>query len=496
MKNIKTFNQPESLKDYIFNDLPFDYFTEGKELSSCEEDIIDSWTKKFVKDLLCANSLEMCEAIGTDELTKIERFISLLTQRVAQNKLGIALMIYIIIDKKLYRDVFGCSTKTEYFRCCDKRLHLSLVQIRYYYLIGKTVCDFRCVLFGGSQNETGVTLEFITRNLSKLRYLHQATQKFGITNALKHYKEDNFAAFKGMCESAEKKQIGTRQKIRSTVTETLVQNLMQIPEGKQIISILKKGYFPHIESSCYAEALIGLQHKLENHRVACNEAMKKELGSVGYNPSDPVPFGDDLFKLFNVFDIEERIKAAICSNVFDRWCAVILVYRLWNEDELRSQWRAKCSSFEKYCRDFLGIESGVSLLKVIGTNVVKNYKIMRSIFDMECVSSFYQSYYLEAAITTHAGNIALIKSAANILSVEEFGVFSKDPNYFQKEKNITISKKHIQVASEFLVSLNYERSKGYETVILELLNRDESRYARCYVSQVEQQIDQEKKLTC
>jgi hypothetical protein len=195
--------------------------------------------------------------------------------------------------------------------------------------------------------------------------------------------------------------------------------------------------------------------------------------------------------LSNVHEIIDRIRAGIALAAPRRRTIAVLVYRLASEPYFRDYWRhprfeVRFTSFAAFAKSELGMGEELRDYLRVGRNLAKYGYVLNGLDDIDTDAMFYKLRYIEDAVMTHLGDIALVRARLANLSCREFAKFARDKDYDQSTTR-TLSKKYQEHFLEFVAQINAFSEKGFAVDVIECYAPEESSLLDLFLSEARQE---------
>ena len=206
--------------------------------------------------------------------------------------------------------------------------------------------------------------------------------------------------------------------------------------------------------------------------------VRAEIGHKPYSLSRPFEVNKELMELNNVHEIIDRIRAGVALSAPRRRTIAILTYRLKSEPYFRVYWHhprpdATFHSFSEFAKQDLGMGEELRDYLRVGRNLATFGYVLDGLDGIDEDSMFYKLRFLDDAISTHQGDIALIRARLAALSCREFAKFARDPDY-DKSATHAITKKYRTKFLEIVSTANALMEKGFTVDVIECYSPEES----------------------
>lgn len=523
---MKTFQQDDglSLSSILRNHLPARFPTLDSNLSSDEERQLNAAKDKFLTELILGQDAEARTAIFASDVATIEAFMVGYHARSAMAWLGIAFMVFVIVDKVLHAQHEGLTketTRAEYFSYIAPRLKLEPSLLSNLYKEGCALEEHRRTLLGGTGSVPGVDLDFVARNRTKLLDFTEAVCRHDHEQALCHFREDtsrDFAAWakyaapigsinadetkpelteeqKARAEARKDEALARAAKRRETLAArraAIEAEAAELPdEEKFIIRTLQSGMVPNIAVAPEGrpQFLDELPARLTTYRNSLDREVDARTPRGTFNPADPVNLAAGLGKVSSVFEAEERIGAAFTSLAERKRVVCILAHRLHTEPALISEWQAlRFKSLQAYAKARLGMGAEIYRFAKIGRALMRYHYLVADLPDHDSESFFLKMEHVEQAIKTWKGDSLAVGRALNTLSPEDFKEFSRNPDFKAREFSMPVTQEHLDQVYEFRASMRHLRACGSVVRVVALFDKDEARYVDRLFGQMEAEV--------
>jgi hypothetical protein len=504
--------------------LPKDFPAIDATLSAEERRQLDIAKDKLLSELVLSTSGTTSKAVFASDVPTIEVFLSGYKARSAMAWLGIAFMVFIVIDKNLHAQHDNFTRKTsreEYFAFLAPRIRFSASELSNLYKEGATFEDKKFLLLGGTGGVPGLSLDFIAQNRTKLLDLNEAVTRHDPRQALLHFRDDSSREFatwakytapissstadtatpeeteeeKAKTEArktAAKARAAERRKTiaaRQAKIDTEVAELSD--EEKLVIRTFQSRMVPFI-----AEAPLGRPQfldELPSRLVSYRESLEREVDARTprqvFEPSDSVNLTDGLGNISSVFEAEERITLAVTSLAEHKRAVCILAYRLHNEPALIQQWQnLGYRSLQSYAQARLGIGAEIYRYAKIGHALIRYHYLIADLPDHDSEGFFRKMEHVERAIQTRKGDSIAVEHALITLSPEDFKEFARNPDFVEREFSYPVTQAQLDQVYEFRSSMRHLRAHGAVLRIVAVRDRDESRYVYRVFEQMEAEL--------
>lgn len=504
--------------------LPKDFPALDATLSAEEQRQLDIAKDKLLSELVLSTNGTTSKAVFASDVPTIEVFLSGYKARSAMAWLGIAFMVFIVIDKNLHAQHDNFTRKTpreEYFAFLAPRIRFSASELSNLYKEGSTFEDKKFLLLGGTGGIPGLTLDFVAQNRTKLLDLSEAVVRHDQRQALLHFRDDSSREFAQWAkytaptsssaqdattpEETEEEKAKTAARRAAAKTraaerrKTIAARQAEIDaevaelsdEEKFVIHTFQSRMVPFI-----AEAPQGRPQfldELPSRLISYRESLEREVDASTprrtFDPSDSVNFNDGLGKVTSVFEAEERITAAVTSLAEHKRAVCILAYRLHNEPELIQQWQAlNYHNLQDYAQARLGMGPEIYKYAKIGRALIRYHYLIADLPDHDSEGFFRKMEHVERAIQTRKGDSAAVEHALITLSPEDFKEFARNPDFVEREFSHPVTQAQLDQVYEFRSSMRHLRAHGSVLRLVALRDRDESRYVYRVFEQMEAEL--------
>ena len=513
-----------NLVDILRHHLPKDFPAIDATLSTEERRQLDIAKDKLLSELVLSTSGTTSKAVFASDVPTIEVFLSGYKASSAMAWLGIAFMVFIVIDKNLHAQHDNFTRKTsreEYFAFLAPRIRFSASELSNLYKEGSTFEDKKFLLLGGTGGVPGLKLDFIAQNRTKLLDLNEAVIRHDPRQALLHFRDDpsrEFATWakytapissstadtatpeeteeqKAKTEArktAAKARAAERRKTIAARQAKIDAEVAELSdEEKLVIHTFQSRMVPFI-----AEAPLGRPQfldELPSRLVSYRESLEREVDARTprqvFEPSDSVNLTDGLGNISSVFEAEERITLAVASLAEHKRAVCILAYRLHNEPALIQQWQnLGYKSLQNYAQARLGIGAEIYRYAKIGHALIRYHYLIADLPDHDSEGFFRKMEHVERAIQTRKGDSIAVEHALITLSPEDFKEFARNPDFVEREFSYPVTQAQLDQVYEFRSSMRHLRAHGAVLRIVAVRDRDESRYVYRVFEQMEAEL--------
>ena len=499
-----------ALVEILRRELPVDTAIEGSPLNSDDERRLRDAQDRLLSDLAITHDERTREAILSKDLGFIEDLLKARKKRSDLAMVGVSGLVYTIVRKKLFEDLYRCHNMEEYFSRAAPRLMLKASTLHNLYVQGSVIEENAFLLMSGYAGVPGVDIQFIAANRTKLLDIPEALRKHDPREVLTHYREDNARAFSRWAKygtsakaatpdasneedrsatdaeeanarkaKAQAKADAKRRKIQERQAQIDAEVAGMSDDELSVIRIYQSGNVPYIAIPPKGRAffLDTIEERLEAYREGQRRDLASRLMHEDFDPADPVNLDDGLGRLCNIYDIEARIKAVVSSQAEEKRITCVLLYRIYNEQPLVEQWTGLgYRSFQAYTEDHLGLGSEVYEFAKIGHALLKYRYLVADLKDHESEDFFKKLVLLDLAIQTYKGDIVAIRHALDTLGPDDFADFAKNADFKARQFERPVTAEQIAFAHEFFAMMNHYRhySRVEAMKLVSLMDRDES----------------------
>lgn len=508
MASLPKMDDALALVEILRRELPADTTIEGSSRSSDDERRLRDAQDRLLSEIALAHDDHTREAILSKDLSFIEDLLKARKKRSDLAMVGVAALVYTIVRKELYKDLYRCHNQEEYFSRAAPRLRLKATMLHNLYIQAAVIDENRLLLMGGYAGVPGVDIEFIAANRTKLLDIPEALRKHDPREVLTHYREDNARDFShwvkygtsakaappnasnaGDADAEEAKtrkakaqaKADAKRRTREERQAQIDAEVAGMSEDElSVIRIYQSGNVPYIAIPPKGRAffLDTIEERLEAYREGQRRDLASRLIHEDFDPADPVNLDDGLGRLCNIYDIEARIKAAVSSQAEGKRLTCVLLYRAYNEAPLVEQWTGLgYRSFQAYAEDHLGLGSEVYELAKVGHALLKYRYLIADLKDRDSDDLFKKLVHLDLAIQTYKGDIVAIRHALDTLGPDDFADFAKNADFKVRQFERPVTAEQIALAHEFFAMMNHYRHYGRVEAmkLVSLMDRDESR---------------------
>jgi len=502
------------LAQLLHLELPVGFPADGSSLTPDQERQLAEAQTRILSSLVIGHDERTRSSFFSSSLTMIEDFIKGIIARTEMLMLGIAFLVYRIVDARLYLKVYGCATKAEYFQRTSLLDIYSASTLENLRVQGSVLEDFQFILMSGSHGVPAFSLEFIASRRTMLLDFPKAVQLFQPRRALEYFRNDDQRTFServkvaalgkpateastgdGQQPAASSADDADAAKARKAAAKARSEERRRIAAERQseiddevaefsvddtaVVHAFQADYVPHIAMAPdgHAEFLNAIEDHLVAYRARMNKEVADRIGrDPAFDPENPIDLRDAPGRLSNLFDIEARIHAANASVAEGKRTYHGLMYRLYNEATLVDQWKGLgYLSFEKYCAERLGIRSGAYTDVEIGRVLLKYRYMIADLPNRDAKALFSKLANLEPAIVTHRGDYLAVAHAINTFGIEEFKDFSKDASYITSLYARPVTRAMLEEVYSYRSMIAHYRARGCAVKVVALYERDEQR---------------------
>ena len=506
--------------------LPADFPAPNASLSVDQQRQLDAAKDTFLAELVLGHNSETRKAVFASDVPTIEDFLSNYHTRSAITWLGIAYLVAVIIEKRcqghLARGSTPQTSNEEYFSYAAPRLKIDAPMLSNLNKEGSTFEDKKHLLLNGTGDVPGVTLDFIARNRTKLLDLTEAIQHHDQREALLHFRDDSSRDFAKWAkyslptsssaldkatpeqtaeqtaevEARKAAALARAEARRKTIAERQAAINAEAAalndEEKFVIQTRQTGMvpFPAEAPKGRPEFLDELPARLIAYRERLAQDLRARTPCRDFDPNDSVNFTDGLGDIKSVLEAEERICSAITSLAEHRRTVYILSYRLHNEPELITQWRALgYDNLQQYAKARLGIGPEIYKFAQIGRALLCFHYLVADLPDHDSEGFFQKMAHVERAIKTHKGDSLAIEHALIVLSPEDFKEFSQNPDFQEREFPRSVTQAQLDEVYVFRSSMLHMRAHGAGAVrLVALVDQDEARFIHILYDEMEAEL--------
>ena len=177
------------------NELPLDFPIASSTLTAEQQRQLTEAQERLLSGIVTTHDERTRSSLFSTSLDIIEGFISSIRVRSAVLMLGIAYLVFHIVDDKLYKRLYGCVSKEEYFLRTSLLPIFGPTTLHNLYWEGYALEMFQFQLLSGSFGIPAFTFEFIATNRTKLLDFPAAVQQFDPHDAVLHFRDDSSREF-------------------------------------------------------------------------------------------------------------------------------------------------------------------------------------------------------------------------------------------------------------------------------------------------------------
>jgi hypothetical protein len=495
-------------------ELPVDFPADGSSLTPDQERQLAEAQTRILSSLVIGHDERTRSSFFSSSISVIEGFIKGILARTEMLMLGIAYLVYHVVDARLYRKVYGCTSKAEYFQRTSLLDIYSASTLENLRVQGFVLEDFQFVLMSGSHGVPPFSLEFIASRRTMLLDFPKAVQLFQPRRALEYFRDDDQRTFServkvaSLGKPATDASTGDGQqpaaspaddvdaaKARTAAAKARSEERRRIAAERQaeiddevaafsvddtaVVHAFQAGYVPHVAMAPdgHPDFLDSIEDRLVAYRDRMNREVAERIGhDPSFDPENPIDLRDAPGRLSNIFEIEARIHAANASVAEGNRTYYGLMWRLYNEKPLVEQWKALgYLSFEKYSAERLGIRSGAYTDVEIGRVLLKYRHLIADLPNRDAKALFPMLANLEHAIVTHRGDYLAVAHAISTLGVGKFKDFAKDASYIMSLYARPVTRAMLEDLYSYRSMLAHYRERGHAVKVVALYERDEQR---------------------
>jgi hypothetical protein len=515
------------LVNILRHQLPKGFPGSGSNLSPDEQRQIDDAKNKLLAELVLGHDERTRQAAFATKVEDIERFIAGFHTRSAMTWLGVAFLVFIIIDKKLHAQLHECTPQTtqeEYFSRAAPRLKIEASMLSTLYTEGRTLEEQKQLLFCGTGDVPAVTLEFVATNRTKLLSLTEAIRRHSHREALAHYRDDTSRAFSEWAKystpepssnaadeltaeelAEEKAKAEARKATNKARAEARQQKAAECQaaidaevatfseDDKFVVRTFQSGMVPAIATAPVGrpQFLDQLPERLIAYRARLNREVDEHTVRADFDPEDPVNLVDGLGNTGSIFEAEARIMAAHTTLAKDKRMVSVLCYRLHNEPALIEQWtKFGYHSLQAYAKARLGMGPEVYTFAKIGRALLQFRYLIADLPDHDSESFFKKIVHVERAIQTHKGDVGPVRHALITLSPADFEDFSKNAGFQERLFERPVTQAQLDQVYGFRAQMAFNRTYGHgdAMMLVALIDQDESRFLHVIFDEMEAEL--------
>jgi hypothetical protein len=421
----------------------------------------------------------------TVDFHDIVRTIRRLKKSYGLSELGVAILLDNIIDKELYKDLYGCSSPTDFFRRCDELIGYSSSRARDFQARGGNFKRHWKDIRQGYGAVPGISIEDLClRHLTKLGLYDDAVALFEREEALRLFTQCSYRDFAKRIKDEQHKSQKVLQESPPKTKKARAKAASRL-EGLELSSVQLKALHimategtVHLLSSERQDQIDRAIVRLSMYRSTRNAEARAKIGHKPYDPQKPLVVNKELMDLNNAPEIVDRIRAGVAQAMPCRRTIAILIYRLASEPYFRLYWhrpgnRTHYTSFGDFAKGWLDMGDEFRDYIRVGKNLAQHYYMLDSLEGIDTDIMFYKLRFLDDAVLTHHGDTSLIRARLVSLSCREFAKFARDPNY---EQNLvqSLSRKKEEAFLRLVAKINTDRENGLAVGVVELFTPDEA----------------------
>lgn len=425
-----------------------------------------------------------------DDLVSIDfhhlvRVIRRLEKAHGLTELGVMILLDNVIEERLYKDLYHCNSPADFFRNCEHFIGYTSSRARDAQARGRGFKlhweDIRC----GFGSVPGISLEELClRHLTKLGLYDEAVALFGREDALRLFMECTYRDFMKQLQNARVKaeeKLGSNKvqgsgkgnKKSKTIDELKLSGVQL-----KLLHIVANGGSAKLLVGSSQSQIEWAKTRLIEDRAERNLIIRAQIGHKLYDLKRPFEVNKELMELSNVHEIIDRIRAGVALAAPRRRTIAVLTYRLASEPYFRPYWRhprseVRFTSFAAFAKSELGMGEEFRDYVRVGRNLAKYGYVLDALEDANTDAMFYKLRYIEDAVMTHQGDIALIRARLANLSCREFSKFARDKDYDQSTTT-ALTKKYKERLLEFVSQINALSEKGFAVDVIECYAPEES----------------------
>ena len=492
------------------NELPINFPIASSTLTAEQQRQLTEAQERLLSGIVTTHDERTRSSLFSTSLNIIEGFIISIRVRSAVLMLGVAYLVFHIVDDRLYKNLYGCVSKEEYFLRTSLLPIFGPTTLHNLYWEGYALEMFQFQLLSGSFGIPAFTFEFIAANRTKLLDFPAAVQQFDPHAAVLHFRDDSSREFTTWVKNgvptqalnaegsnaqdapepspeaeerkAQAKARAEARKLKAAERQAAIDAEVATfsKDDTFVVRCFQAGLVPYIATAPdgHPEFLDTIAERLVAFRERQNRKTAEDLINEDFDPANPVDLTDGPGRLSNIFDIEARIRAANASVVEGKRITFILFYRLYNEDALVTQWQALgYTSFQKYTEDHLGVGSEAYEFAKIGFALIKFRHFIAELPNRDSEDLFPKLPYIEAALVTYKGDYLAIRHALITLSPADFKDFALNADFVERQFAKPVTAAQLDEVYSFRSMLTHNRLYGHGAAmkLVAVLDQDESR---------------------
>ena len=177
------------------NELPIDFPIASSTLTAEQQRQLTEAQERLLSGIVTTHDERTRSSLFSTSLNIIEGFIISIRVRSAVLMLGVAFLVFHIVDDRLYKRLYGCVSKEEYFLRTALLPIFGPTTLHNLYWEGYALEMFQFQLLSGSFGIPAFTFEFIAANRTKLLDFPAAVQQFDPHAAVLHFRDDSSREF-------------------------------------------------------------------------------------------------------------------------------------------------------------------------------------------------------------------------------------------------------------------------------------------------------------
>ncbi|HUX37669.1 MAG TPA: hypothetical protein VMV44_07160 [Rectinemataceae bacterium] len=487
-----------SLYSVLVNQLGW---TEGEAINTYSHEQWKALTKVAIEIAVAIHT--STEGTDAEDLVSLDfhhlvRVIRRLKKANGLTELGVMILLDNIIENRLYKDLYHCNSPADFFRCCENLLGFSSSRARDFQVRGHAFKQHWQDIRFGCGDVPGISLEELClRHLTKLSLYDEAVALFEPEGALRIFSDCSYRDFSGKVKSARAKSqselISKGRKSGNSASNpaTGIAKLDLSGVQLKLLHIVANGGSAKLLAASTQSQIDEVLARFIEHRDEKNIAIRAQIGHKLYDLKKPFEVNKELMGLNNVHEIIDRICSGIALAAPRRRTIAILTYRLKSEPYFRAYWRhprpdATFRSFSEFAKADLGMGEELRDYLRVGRNLAKFGYILDGLDDLDTDTMFYKLRYIDDAIVTHLGDIALIRARLANLSSREFAKFARDVAYDQSTTRVLVKKYQTRFL-ESVAQINSFVEKGFTVDVVECFAPEEASILDRLLGEVQQE---------
>ena len=177
------------------NELPINFPIASSTLTAEQQRQLTEAQERLLSGIVTTHDERTRSSLFSTSLNIIEGFIISIRVRSAVLMLGVAFLVFHIVDDRLYKRLYGCVSKEEYFLRTALLPIFGPTTLHNLYWEGYALEMFQFQLLSGSFGIPAFTFEFIAANRTKLLDFPAAVQQFDPHAAVLHFRDDSSREF-------------------------------------------------------------------------------------------------------------------------------------------------------------------------------------------------------------------------------------------------------------------------------------------------------------